>query len=46
MKVAGRCWAVDPDGYFFLHNAPNDVEPGGSERIQKVVKVKHRDRTG
>jgi hypothetical protein len=45
-KIAGRWWAVDPDGYYFLHNAPNDVQPGRSERTQQAVKDKYKDMAG
>jgi hypothetical protein len=45
-KIDGRWWAVDPEGYYFLHNAPNDVQPGRSERTQKALKDKYGDRAG
>jgi len=45
-KVNGRWWAVDPDGYYFLHNAPNDVQPGRSERTQKALKDKYGNMAG
>jgi hypothetical protein len=45
-KLNGRWWAVDPDGYYFLHNAPNDVQPGGSARTQQALKEKYGDRAG
>jgi hypothetical protein len=45
-KIDGRWWAIDPDGYYFLHNAPNDVQPGSSARTQQALKDKFRDRAG
>ncbi|MCA8830942.1 hypothetical protein [Hymenobacter pini] len=45
-KVDGRWWAVDPDGYFFLHNAQNNLQPNGSERNQKALKAKFGDKAG
>lgn len=45
-KIAGRWWAVDPDGYYYLHNAPNDVQPGRSERTQQALKTKFQDQAG
>ncbi len=45
-KIAGRWWAIDPDGYYFLHNAPNDVQPGSSARTQAALKAKYGNRAG
>ncbi|MDB5235050.1 MAG: hypothetical protein JWR44_2043 [Hymenobacter sp.] len=45
-KIAGRWWAVDPEGYYFLHNAPNAVNYGSSERNKKALKEKFGDEAG
>lgn len=45
-KIGGRWWAVDPEGYYFLHNAPNDVQPGRSARTQQALQEKYGDRAG
>jgi len=45
-KLNGRWWAVDPEGYYFLHNAPNDVQPGRSERTRQALKTKFKDQAG
>jgi hypothetical protein len=45
-KLNGRWWAVDPEGYCYLHNALNDLQPGNSERNQKALKEKFGDRAG
>lgn len=45
-KIGGRWWAVDPEGYYFLHNALNDVQPGNSARTQQALKDKYGDRAG
>ncbi|GAA3951775.1 hypothetical protein [Hymenobacter algoricola] len=39
-KIDGRWWAVDPEGYYYLHNAVNDLQPGNSDRTRQVVKDK------
>ncbi len=45
-KIEGRWWAIDPEGYYFLHNAPNDVQPGRSERTKKALQEKYKDNAG
>ncbi|RZK15244.1 MAG: agarase [Hymenobacter sp.] len=45
-QLNGRWWAVDPEGYYYLHNALNDLQPGNSERNQKALKAKFGDRAG
>lgn len=37
-KIDGRWWAIDPDGYYYLHNALNALNLGKSERNQKALK--------
>lgn len=36
-KVAGRWWAIDPEGYYYLHNALNAVSMGRSERNKRAL---------
>lgn len=45
-KVEGRWWAVDPDGYYYLHNALNAVSMGRSERNQQALREKFGNEAG
>ncbi|WP_202913646.1 hypothetical protein [Pararcticibacter amylolyticus] len=42
-KIDGRWWAVDPEGYYFLHNALNAVSMGASDRNKQALKGKFGD---
>jgi hypothetical protein len=45
-KIGGRWWAIDPAGYYYLHNALNDLQPGSSARNAQALQAKFGDRTG
>lgn len=39
-KIDGRWWAVDPEGYLFVHKAVNSINTGRSERNKKALTEK------
>ncbi|RYY12134.1 MAG: agarase [Cytophagaceae bacterium] len=45
-KVDGRWWAVDPEGYLYLHNALNDLQPNRSARGQQALQEKFGNEAG
>ncbi|MFC7000021.1 agarase [Rufibacter roseus] len=45
-QLDGRWWAIDPEGYYFLHTAVNTVSMGGSTRNKEALKEKFTDTKG
>lgn len=45
-KIDGRWWAIDPAGYYYLHNALNDLQPGNSARNEQALKAQFGNRAG
>ncbi|MGI4873564.1 MAG: hypothetical protein ACRYFX_20600 [Janthinobacterium lividum] len=45
-KLDGRWWAIDPDGYYYLHNALNDVQPNHAARGQQALREKFGNEAG
>lgn len=39
-KIDGRWWAIDPEGYLFLHNGVNAVSYGSSDRNKAAFETK------
>ncbi len=35
-KIDGRWWVIDPDGYYFIHNAMNALSMGTSDRNKEA----------
>jgi hypothetical protein len=40
-KIDGRWWAIDPNGYLFIHNALVNVNMGNSERNKEAFAQKY-----
>ncbi|WP_153042843.1 agarase [Rufibacter ruber] len=45
-QLNGRWWAIDPEGYYFLHTAVNTVTMGASARNKEALKETFKDSRG
>ena len=45
-KLDERWWAIDPDGYYYLHNALNDLQPNHAARGQQALREKFGNEAG
>lgn len=45
-KINGRWWVIDPEGYYYLHNAMNDISMGSSDRNKKALQDQFGNKKG